>query len=452
MSDEDFSKGIQYLVQKGIIKVSVMQTSPQTMQQIPSWVKNLAGMWTSGKVSDDDFAKGIEYLLRVGIIHVNVSTIPTTPSPVIPTTPSPVIPTTPSPVIPTTPSPVMSSTNPVGSSSNSTTLSNNQKYSQSLLGSGINLKIINNTASGILNINGKQYSAPDLTMTMQGGEIKLTGNIQGSYNLLLMAVGIHTSGIEYQFSGSTINNDKSEQFQFTALLTNEGTSLPSVISKQSITTTTAPKQTPGLSMLMLTTQNDRVYMAYVYNLVVKIFDPQSNPQKIFDQFTGGISDVSINATIIDPNNKIIGQSLGKTDSKGIYQGGINMPYTQYEQEQLQVMVNATKNGYATQFVTLPLLLIHPNSGSSHFCSITTSSLPDGKFTGGAVTYSQTLSSNYCSSPTWAITSGSLPPGLSLDPSGLIHGTPTVAGPYSFVVTVTTSGGGTATASLSIKIT
>ena len=111
--------------------------------------------------------------------------------------------------------------------------------------------------------------------------------------------------------------------------------------------------------MMLTTRNDKVYMAYPYNLVVKIFDPQSNPQKIFDQFIGGISDVNITVTILDQNSKILGQFAGKTDNKGIYQGGITMPYTERQQEQLKVMVNATKNGYATQSDTLQVLLVHP---------------------------------------------------------------------------------------------
>ena len=77
-----------------------------------------------------------------------------------------------------------------------------------------------------------------------------------------------------------------------------------------------------------------------------------------------------------------------------------MPYTEYSQEQVQVKINATKNGYVTQQTTLPLLLIHPNNGGSHFCSITTSSLPGGTL---GVAYSETLSSNNCSSPvTWAL--------------------------------------------------
>jgi len=38
---------------------------------IPSWIKNNAGWWSSGKISDNDFLTGIEYLIENGIINVN---------------------------------------------------------------------------------------------------------------------------------------------------------------------------------------------------------------------------------------------------------------------------------------------------------------------------------------------------------------------------------------------
>ncbi|MGA9773761.1 MAG: putative Ig domain-containing protein [Blastocatellia bacterium] len=53
-----------------------------------------------------------------------------------------------------------------------------------------------------------------------------------------------------------------------------------------------------------------------------------------------------------------------------------------------------------------------------------------------VPYSQQLSATGGSTPyTWTVTAGALPPGLSLSSTGLISGTPTTSGSFSFTVTV-----------------
>ena len=72
IGDSDFEKGIQYLIQKGIMKIPPTQsgTGNGTNKQIPSWVKNDAGWWASSQISDDEFVKGIQYLIQQGIIIV----------------------------------------------------------------------------------------------------------------------------------------------------------------------------------------------------------------------------------------------------------------------------------------------------------------------------------------------------------------------------------------------
>ncbi len=84
--------------------------------------------------------------------------------------------------------------------------------------------------------------------------------------------------------------------------------------------------------------------------------------------------------------------------------------------------------------------------------ITTGALPAGETT---VPYSQQLSASdgdpACC--TWAVTTGSLPSGLSLNQaSGLISGTPTVAGGFSFSVTATDSTTSSDPAPFTIAIT
>jgi hypothetical protein len=53
--------------------------------------------------------------------------------------------------------------------------------------------------------------------------------------------------------------------------------------------------------------------------------------------------------------------------------------------------------------------------------------------------------------TWTLVSGSLPSGLSMNVSGLISGTPTVSGLFTFVVRATDSIGATAVASLTLQV-
>ena len=84
-------------------------------------------------------------------------------------------------------------------------------------------------------------------------------------------------------------------------------------------------------------------------------------------------------------------------------------------------------------------------------TITTTSLPGGNV---AFFYDSQLMATGGKTPyTWSITSGTLPPGLSLTPStGVISGTPTTTGSYPITVQVTDADSNTASANLSITIT
>lgn len=43
-----------------------------TNQEIPKWIKTNAGWWSDGQISDDDFMRGIEYLIESGIIYFEI--------------------------------------------------------------------------------------------------------------------------------------------------------------------------------------------------------------------------------------------------------------------------------------------------------------------------------------------------------------------------------------------
>jgi hypothetical protein len=81
-------------------------------------------------------------------------------------------------------------------------------------------------------------------------------------------------------------------------------------------------------------------------------------------------------------------------------------------------------------------------------AITTTGLSTG--TVGAPYAAQLQASGGNAPYTWALTSGALPPGLSLTAVGIISGTPSAAGNYSFAASVT--GGGTVTGNFTLTVT
>ncbi len=41
-------------------------------QPIPGWIKNTASWWSEGLITEDEFIKGIEYLVEKRILNVNL--------------------------------------------------------------------------------------------------------------------------------------------------------------------------------------------------------------------------------------------------------------------------------------------------------------------------------------------------------------------------------------------
>lgn len=69
IGDQDFIKGMQYLVQSNIIKIpSTVQLG--TSGQIPTWIRNTVGWWADSQISDDEFVRAIQYLITNGIIQI----------------------------------------------------------------------------------------------------------------------------------------------------------------------------------------------------------------------------------------------------------------------------------------------------------------------------------------------------------------------------------------------
>jgi Putative Ig domain len=140
------------------------------------------------------------------------------------------------------------------------------------------------------------------------------------------------------------------------------------------------------------------------------------------------------------------QGLSLNGSTGVISGTPSGTFTSASNFTVQVTDSETPTA-ATKTANLNISISAPP------LSVTTTSLPGG--TQGSA-YSQTLQAAGGVSPyTWTITSGSLPPGLSLGASsGTITGTPTTLGTSNFTIQVSdseTPTAQTATANLSITI-
>ncbi len=83
-------------------------------------------------------------------------------------------------------------------------------------------------------------------------------------------------------------------------------------------------------------------------------------------------------------------------------------------------------------------------------NVTTNSLPGG--TTGQLYQAQLAAGGGAPPYSWSVSSGNLPPGLTLSGTGVITGIPTSAGNFSFTVQVTDTQNNTATQQLSIMVT
>ena len=72
IDDQAFVAGIQYLIKEGIISIpeTTKSSTSSGSQEIPAWIKNNADWWSQGLISDDDFVKGIQYLVENQVIQV----------------------------------------------------------------------------------------------------------------------------------------------------------------------------------------------------------------------------------------------------------------------------------------------------------------------------------------------------------------------------------------------
>lgn len=105
---------------------------------------------------------------------------------------------------------------------------------------------------------------------------------------------------------------------------------------------------------------------------------------------------------------------------------------------VQVTDDASNTGTKALSISIPAL------------AITTSSVPDGVIT---TPYADTQldAANAYGGVTWSVSAGALPTGLTLSSDGVLAGTPSTGGPFTFTAQVQDSGGATATKQFSFNV-
>ena len=68
----EFISAIQYMIKNEIIKIPNLpdQSTNKSEYKVPDWIKTNAKWWGEGKISDDDFVRGLHFLVDKGIIKV----------------------------------------------------------------------------------------------------------------------------------------------------------------------------------------------------------------------------------------------------------------------------------------------------------------------------------------------------------------------------------------------
>ncbi|MCV0401360.1 MAG: peptidase [Nitrosopumilus sp.] len=72
IEESDFTSGIEFMIKNGIMKIPNMPEyeSSQDSPTVPDWIKNNAKWWSEGSILDEEFIKGIQFLVTKGIIKI----------------------------------------------------------------------------------------------------------------------------------------------------------------------------------------------------------------------------------------------------------------------------------------------------------------------------------------------------------------------------------------------
>lgn len=75
IGDHEFARGIEFLINEGILVVPPTVIADEQSDEIPDWIKNNGKWWAEGIISDDEFLNNIQFLIANGILSVSSSAV-----------------------------------------------------------------------------------------------------------------------------------------------------------------------------------------------------------------------------------------------------------------------------------------------------------------------------------------------------------------------------------------
>ena len=75
ITGKHFSVAIEYMINNEIIKIPYTESDDVSATTIPEWVKNNARWWAVGAIDDTTFTLALQYLVKTGIITVNSTSV-----------------------------------------------------------------------------------------------------------------------------------------------------------------------------------------------------------------------------------------------------------------------------------------------------------------------------------------------------------------------------------------
>ncbi len=70
VSDNEFFNGMEHLIQEGIIEIPETKKYNISETALPDWIKNNAKWWSDDLISDDEFISALQFLVKKGIIRI----------------------------------------------------------------------------------------------------------------------------------------------------------------------------------------------------------------------------------------------------------------------------------------------------------------------------------------------------------------------------------------------